>query len=107
MPSPLLWVVYVVRGLTSQLRTTRRYVGLVKLGTGEGPQEAVERRLKEHERTLGKRGALWLPHLPQAWQGAVLGVVRRVRSPYLQALHDGMNKRRKQLIKAKGGPIGK
>ena len=60
MPSPLLWVVYVVRGLTSQLRTTHRYVGLVKLGTGEGPQEAVERRLKEHERTLGKRGALWL-----------------------------------------------
>ena len=36
MPSPLLWVVYVVRGLTSQLRTTRRYVGLVRLGTDLG-----------------------------------------------------------------------
>ena len=43
----------------------------------------------------------------KAWGAAVLGVVRRVRSPYLQGLHDGMNKRRKQLIKAKGGPIGK
>ena len=55
-----LWVVYVIRGLTSVFLTTRRYVGLVQLLPGEGPQDAAERRRKEHEGTLGTRGALWL-----------------------------------------------
>ena len=33
---------------------------MVELLPGEGPQAAAKRRRKEHEDTLGKRGALWL-----------------------------------------------
>ena len=43
----------------------------------------------------------------KSWEAAVLGVVRRVGSSFLQALHDGMPKRLKRLLDAKGGPIGK
>ena len=43
----------------------------------------------------------------KAWGAAVMGVVRRVPSSFLQRMHAGMFKRRLQLLKAKGGPIPK
>ena len=58
-----MWVVYVVRALTSQFTSTRRYVGCVErleMLPGEGVAAALNRRKAEHEGTLGNRGALWL-----------------------------------------------
>lgn len=55
-----MWLVYVVRALTSQFTSTRRYVGSVQMLPGEGVAAALARRKAEHEGTLGKRGALWL-----------------------------------------------
>jgi len=43
----------------------------------------------------------------RAWSKTVLGVVRRVKRPFLQSLHDGMPKRLRKLRDAKGGPIPK
>ena len=55
-----MWVVYLVRALTSQFTSTRRYVGCVEMLPGEGVAAALARRQAEHEGSLGKRGALWL-----------------------------------------------
>jgi hypothetical protein len=52
-------------------------------------------------------GVLAMEKTSKAWEKSVLGVVRCVPSCFLQSLHDGLPKRVKQLLDAKGGPIAK
>ena len=55
----------------------------------------------------GVVGVLATEKTSKAWEKSVLGVVRCVPSSFLQSLHDGLPKRVKQLLDAKGGPIAK